>query len=136
MAIPSSPNAAQFDPNPACLSYDRGTVGTLLNAVTTTTAQVGNAQPVGANAYGLPFTRSNSDMIDQITLQIDATGTLAGTVTLLGSLDNLNFYSLGTYVVTAATGQEIPNLGIASRYISASFTGATGSGTVTVTFIA
>ena len=75
-------------------------------------------------------------MIDQITLQIDATGTLAGTVTLLGSLDNLNFYSLGTYVVTAATGQEIPNLGIASRYISASFTGATGSGTVTVTFIA
>jgi hypothetical protein len=135
---------SNFTPSPTIFSYERGQQMFLIGqepitgggaAATGNVPQVGNAAPVLANICSIPPTRSNSDFPEEITLQIDATGTLAGTVTLLGSLDNVNFYSLGTFVVAAGVGQIIPNFGVSARYLSASFTGASGTGTVTVSFI-
>lgn len=60
------------------------------------------------------------------------TGTLAGTLTLEMSLDNLTWVSSGTTVaLTAAATVTATKTGGAARYWRVSLSGATGTGTVT-----
>src|SRR5581483_5205842 len=99
-------------------------------------AQVGNAQPVGAVAYGLAPSNANDQLSQMIQVQIDVTGSLAGNVNLLGSLDGVNFYVLGTFAFAAGVGSLQNNFGVGARFISASVTGTSGTGTVTVSFAA
>lgn len=115
-------------------SYERGGQAILVSAATGNVAQVGNAQPVLAVAYGLPPTNANDQLPQMIIIQIDATGSLAGNVNLLGSLDGVKFYVMGTFAFVAATGQLIQNFGVSARYVSASVTSTSGTGTVTVSF--
>lgn len=129
------------------MQYDAGQIGTLsayersgiayfIKAASGNLAQVGNAQPVGTIAYGLAGTNANDQLPQMLVIQIDATGTLAGNINLLGSLDGVNFYPLpnGTFAFVAATGQLISNFGVSARYITISITGTSGAGTVSVSF--
>lgn len=117
-------------------AYERGGISYFVKSAAGNLAQVGTAQPAGTIAYGLPPTNSNDQLPQMIIIQIDATGTLAGNVNLLGSLDGVNFYPLsnGTIAFVAATGSISSNFGIGARYITVSITGTSGSGTVTVSF--
>lgn len=129
------------------MQYDAGQIGTLsayerggqayfIKAAAGNLAQVGSAQPAGTIAYGLPPTNANDQLPQMLIVQIDATGTLAGNVNLLGSLDGVNFYPLsgGTFTFTAATGQIVSNFGVSARYVTVSITGTSGTGTVSVSF--
>lgn len=117
-------------------AYERGGQAYFIKAASGNLAQVGSAQPVGTIAYGLPPTNSNDQLPEMIIIQIDATGSLAGNVNLLGSLDGVNFYPLpgGTIAFVAATGSISSNFGVGARYITVSITGTSGTGTVTVSF--
>lgn len=117
-------------------AYERGGQAVLVSAATGNVPQVGTAQPALAVAYGLPPTNANDQLPQMIIVQIDATGTLAGTVTLLGSLDGVKFYAFpnSAFAFTAATGQLISNFGVSARYITCTVTGTSGAGSVTVSF--
>lgn len=117
-------------------SYERSGIAYFIKSATGNLAQVGSAQPAGTIAYGLPGTNANDQLPQLLVIQIDATGSLAGNVNLLGSLDGVNFYPLpgGTIAFVAATGSISSNLGVSARYITVSITGTSGSGTVTVSF--
>lgn len=117
-------------------AYERGNNAIIFSAAAGNVPQVGNAQPVLAIAYGLAPSNANDQLSELIALQIDATGTLAGTVNLLASLDNVSYYVVGTFTVAAGVGQYINNFGLGARYICASLTGTSGTGTITVSFAA
>lgn len=124
----------------AVTAYERGGQAILVNAATGNVAQIGNAQPVGAIAYGLAPSNANDQLSQMIAVQIDVTGTLAGTVNILLSLDGVNFYpannSGGSFAFAAGTGLFEDSYGVGGRYITASVTGTSGAGTVTVSFAA
>jgi hypothetical protein len=61
------------------------------------------------------------------------TGTLAGTVNVLASNDNINFNTLDTYTATTGGGGKIVNYSGGYGYLSVSFTFTSGSGNLTVT---
>lgn len=131
MPIPNQPA-----PSPKIFAYERTTQSIILDGVTANAAQVGNAAPVAANVYGMVGVVSRGQLPYNLVLQVDvASGVLASspTVTLLGSLDNVNFYSLGSVVVPVGGG-IFPFSGILARYITASLSGyAVTSGTPAIT---
>ncbi|WP_367325353.1 hypothetical protein [Streptomyces sp. HUAS ZL42] len=65
------------------------------------------------------------------------TGTLAGTLTIEGSLDNSAWVSTGTTVaLTAAATVSATSTGKAFRYYRTSLSGASGTGSCTATMAA
>lgn len=117
-------------------AYERGGYALFFQAAAGNVAQVGNAQPVAAIAYGMAPTNSNDQVSPLCAVQIDATGTLAGSVNILCSLDGVSFYVFKTISVVAATGQLVVVSPFGTRYVTASLTGTSGTGTVTVGFSA
>lgn len=64
------------------------------------------------------------------------TGTLAGTITIEMSLDNLTWVTSGTTVALTAAGTVTATTsGKAARYWRATLSGATGTGTATATMM-
>lgn len=126
-------------PKDTLLTYDRGSQAPIITGATTTVLQVGTAQPLGANAYGLPAVIQRGQMNPNYAVQIDinlASGTGAFSalvVNILGSLDGINYYII--YTITTATGGIFFAAGAGQvRYLSASITTATvGSGAPTAT---
>ena len=129
-------------PDPNTFAYERGSQGFLISGATTTVAQVGTARPVGANQYGVVADSAFGQQPFNVTVQVDinlsaGTGSFSALlVSLLGSLDGLNFYPITQF--SAPTGGIFPSLGIGgARYISATIDTATvSSGTpqATVSF--
>lgn len=117
-------------------AYERGGYALFFQAATGAVAQVGNALPVAAVGYGMAPTNSNDQVSPLCAVQIDATGTLAGSLNILCSLDGVSFYVFKTIAVVAATGQLVVVSPFGTRFISASFTGPSGSGTITAGFAA
>jgi hypothetical protein len=128
-------------PNPNLSSYERTTQAIIFNQVTANQAQVGTAAPAGAKVYGMAGVVARGQLPYNLVMQCDVGGTgslNAGlTVTLLGSLDGLNFYSLGSFQASAGAIQ--PFSGILARYLTASvseYSAASGAPSVTVSFSA
>lgn len=100
----------------------QGTAYTTLNAATT-------------NATGTALDCTASHQV--CTFVAVGTGTLAGTLTLEGSLDNTTWVSTGTTLaLTAALTGTASSTGKAFRYYRVSLSGASGTGTVTVKLMA
>lgn len=93
------------------------------SATTTLSAVAGNATGSTLNC-GAAFRLC--------TVVCVGTGTLAGTITIEGSLDNTTFVSTGsTVALTAAATVTATSVDKAFRYYRASLSGASGTGTAT-----
>lgn len=123
------------DPSYLFQSYDRGQQAVIIDGATGNVTQTGTAAPTTATVWGLTPFVTNGEIARQIGVQIDATNTLAGNVNILGSLDGVNFYVVKTIAVTAATG-SLTTFNLTTKYICASLTSTSGSGTITVSFSA
>lgn len=142
--MPATVPAPQLVPNPNLNAYERTTQALIFNQVAANQAQAGTAAPVNAKIYGMVGTLSRGQLPYTITLQIDVGGTgninTGLVVTLLGSLDGTNFYSLGTVTLGATPLGFIQTFsGISARYLTASIGGygiASGAPTVTVSISA
>lgn len=128
-------------PNPLISMYERSTQAIIINQSTTTVPQASPpAAPAGVKIYGMAPTVARGQLPFQIFLQVDVGGSgslSALSVDLLGSLDGVNFYKLGT--VSAPAGGIFPFSGISARYLTAdisTMTVASGTPTVTVSFAA
>lgn len=137
--MPATLPASIPAPSPQLNAYERTSQAFIFNQVSATQTQTGTAAPSGANIYGMTGVVSRGQLPYNLALQIDVSGgTLSAlTVNLLGSLDGVNFYSLGSE--NSATGGLFPFSGILARYITASitvFTSSGGSPVVSVSFAA
>lgn len=126
-------------PSTTLFTYDRGSQAVLINAAVATVPQVGLAQPVGANAYGLPPVIQRGQMNPNYAVQIDISAAFTAlTVVILGSLDGINYYPIYTIddLTTAGAIRFAAGAGQV-RYLSAAitvYTPVAATPTVTVTF--
>lgn len=130
-------------PKDTLATYDRGSQAFLITNAVATVLQVGIAQPLGANAYGLPPVLQRGALNPNYAIQVDigaGAGFTALVINILGSLDGINYYSIYTIddVLTSASGAIRFAAGAGQvRYLSASittYTPAAGTPTVTVSF--
>jgi hypothetical protein len=86
-----------------------------------------------------PVTAGPVKVTDFETFTFQATwgGSLAGVITVLGSLDGVNFYAFGVSVPTQPAGSSggclIPLFGHGMKWLELVYTNATGAGNLTVT---
>lgn len=143
MALATIP-ASSPAPNPLINAYERTTQSFFFNAVTANQPQVGQGAPAAAKQYAMVGVVSRGQLPYNLVVQVDISGSGAlaagNTITLLGSLDGVNYYSIGSIVIPAgATGGIFPFSGILARYITASLTGyaaASGAPAITASFSA
>lgn len=73
---------------------------------------------------------------ETFTFQATWTGTISGTISVLGSLDGVNFYPFGVGVAVQPAGSPggvvIPLFGHGMKFLQLSYTNASGSGSLTV----
>jgi|SRR5271166_2318595 len=120
---------ATFAPSPFLAAYDRSQQAYFLQNVTAANPQVGTAAPVGSIVYALPPGVAFEQLPPTITCQVDATtGSTLYQFTLYGSLDNVNFYSLGT-IGAAGTPGLVQFVDKKVRYLTAALTTASTGGT-------
>ena len=126
-----------FAPSPFVVAYDRSTQAYFLQNVTAANPQVGTAAPVGSVVYALPPSAAFEQLPPTIMVQVDATaGSTLYQFTLYGSLDNVNFYSLGV-VGSAGTPGISAFVDKKVRYLTAALTtGASGGTGVSCSFSA
>lgn len=126
-----------FPPNiptsPTVVSYDRGQQAYFFTAVTGNQTLTGTTLPPGSTAYGLPPATAVEQGVDDVTIQVDVTGTATTTVVhVLGSLDGVNFYDIGALNGTGGAGifstSKVYSPGFKFRYISA-YVSAIGTAT-------
>lgn len=129
MALPTYPPAMPA-PSPTFLTLDRGCQNYILINAGATNAQVGTAAPVGSTVFAIPPGVSFEQAPPTFTFQLDAFGTPAAVVTAYGSLDGVNFYTLGalqasgTYGLFTIVDKKI-------RFLTANVTAYGGSGGTT-----
>jgi hypothetical protein len=119
--------------SPSVVTYDRGQQAYFFEAQTGSQTFTGTALPAGSTAYAMPPSVAVEQGLPNASLQVDIVGTATTTVvTLLGSLDGVNYYSLGPINGTGGAGLFFaPKLiapGAKIRYISA-YVSAIGSAT-------
>lgn len=125
------------NPSPTLITYDRGNQAFILTGVSAANPQVGTAAPVGSTVYAMPPAVAFEQAPPTYTFQVDSA---SGAPTLYqftayGSLDGVNFYSLGV-IGSAGT------LGLSAfvdkkvRYLTAALTTAATGGTVSLSFAA
>jgi hypothetical protein len=124
-------------PSQNFVTYDRGSQAIILQAVSAANPQVGTAAPVGSVVFALPAAVSHEQTPPTYTFQVDAA---SGTPTLYqftayGSIDGVNFYSLGT-IGGAGTPGLSAFVDKKVRYLTAALTTAASGGTVTCSFAA
>lgn len=126
-----------FPPNiptsPSVVTYDRGTQQYFFTAQAASQTFTGTALPAGSIGYALPPAQAIEQGAKDVTLQIDVVGTGTTTVvTLLGSLDGVNWYSLGAINGTGGAGlffvSKLIAPGAKIRFISA-YVSAIGTAT-------
>lgn len=123
-------------------AYERTTQAFFFDSVTANQAQVGSAAPTNANIYGMVGSVARGQLPYNLVVQVDVTGgTLAAglTITLLGSIDGVNFYPLSGPSTPTLTGAILPFGGLLARYITAAIGGysvASGTPAVSVSFAA
>ena len=122
-------------PSASMQSLERGQQNYMLvnqGAVQTFT---GNALPAGSVAFGIPASRTDDEAFSDFTIQLDAFGTPGAVITLIGSLDGVNFYPLialqaaGTYGIFFTS--KLIAQGVKIKYISAYASAYAGVGGVT-----
>lgn len=129
MPLPTYPPASPA-PSPTLLTYDRGTQAYVLVNQTAAQTQTGTALPAGSTAFAIPPAVSFEQAPPTYTFQLDAFGSPAAIITVLGSLDGVNWYSLGalqasgTYGLFAIVDKKV-------RFISAYASTYGGSGGTT-----
>lgn len=138
MPLPTYPPAMPA-PSPFIATLDRGTQNYILINAVATNAQVNTAAPVGSVILAVPPSASFELAPPTYSFQLDAFGTPGAVVTAYGSLDGVNFYTLGalqsagTYGIFSIVDKKV-------RYITAAVTAYAGSGgttdSITVSLIA
>lgn len=129
MALPTYPPALPA-PSPTFLTLDRGQQNYVLINAVATNAQSGTAAPVGSTVYAIPPAVSVEQGPPTYTFQLDAFGSPAAVVTAYGSIDGVNFYTLGalqssgTYGVFSVIDKKV-------RFLTAAVTTYAGSGGTT-----
>ena len=120
---------ASFAPSLFLAAYDRSTQAYILQNVTAANPQVGTAAPVGSIVYSLPPSAAFEQLPPTFTFQVDATaGSTLYQFTAYGSLDNVNFYTLGTLGSAGTPGLTFL-VDKKVRYITAALTTAPTGGT-------
>jgi hypothetical protein len=115
-------------PQAVYLTNAGGVDRTALTAGSTLAAATGNATGVAQDFLGSSGT---------CTLVAVGTATLAGTLTIEGSLDGTTYVSTGTTVaLTAAATVTATSTNKAFRFYRASLSAASGAGTVTAKLLA
>jgi hypothetical protein len=138
---PPSPNFVAYERTTQSFFFNVGTATAPVYQVSGNQAQVGQGAPANAIIYGMVGVVARGQLPYNLVVQVDVSGgTLAAglTLTLLGSLDGVNFYPLGSEGSVSAGG-IFPFAGILARYITAALTGftvATGTPQVTASFSA
>ena len=93
-----------------------------------------NAAITGTNTY--VATTGDITSFESTCFQCEWTGTPTGVISILGSLDGVNFRNFGSSVSVqpagSAGGVLIPNYATGMKYLQVSYTNATGSGNLTV----
>lgn len=101
----------------------------------TVTPLLGPVAVSGTNTY----TAGPVKVIDfqTYTFQLEWSGTPTGTITILGSLDGINFRQFGATVSAQPAGTPngtiAPLYGHGMKYLEITYVNASGSGTLTVT---
>lgn len=103
MSLPTYPPAMPA-PSPTFLVLDRGQQNYILVNQGAVQTQTGTAQPAGSTAYWIPPSVANEQGPPTYTFQLDAYGAPACVVTVYGSLDGVNFYSLGALQASGTYG--------------------------------
>lgn len=126
-----------FAPSLFNVAYDRSTLAYFLQNATVANPQVGTAAPVGSVVFALPPSAAFEQLPPTYTCQVDATaGSTLYQFTLYGSLDNVNFYSLGA-IGSAGTPGLSAFVDKKVRYLTAALTTAPTGGTgVSCSFVA
>lgn len=108
------------------------------SSIPVTNGQTTAFTTLSAAAGNLTGTTMDCGVSHQVcTLVAVGTGTLAGTLTIEGSLDNTTWVSTGTTLaLTAALTGTATSTGKAFRYYRVSLSGSSGTGTVTVKIMA
>lgn len=84
----------------------------------------------GASANATGSTFDTGDLKDGAALEVTTAGTVSAfTVQLQGSLEGVNWFSIGSALTTASTSAELT--GFLARYFRAVLSGFSGTGTVT-----
>lgn len=95
--------------------------------------------PTTAVSGTTAYTAGPIKVIDFETFCFQATwtGTLTGVITVLGSIDGVNFYPFGVGVTNQPAGSDdgvlIPLFGFGMKWLKLVYTNASGSGFITVT---
>lgn len=101
------------------------TTNPLLNAVAVSGTSTYTAGPIDCTSY------------ETVTFHAEWTGTPTGTITVLGSLDGVNYRTFGVSVGSQPSGTVsgvlIPLFGHGMKWLELQYTNQTGSGTLTVT---
>src|SRR5579872_7441692 len=101
--MPYPPNIPA--PSASLVTYDRATQAYFFEGQTGSQTFTGTTLPTGSVAYALPPNVGHEQGEKDVTFQVDVVGTATTTVvTLLGSLDGVNFYSLGAINGTGGAG--------------------------------
>lgn len=121
--------AGAFTPSLFLSTYDRGSQAYILTNVTVANPQVGTAAPVGSIVYALPPAVAFEQEVPTYTFQVDATaGSTLYQFTAYGSLDGVNFYSLGAIGSAGTPGLSV-FVDKKVKYLTAALTTAPTGGT-------
>jgi hypothetical protein len=122
-------------------AYERGSQAILipLGPTSANQQQVGTAAPAGANVVALVPTVARGQQPVYIGVQLRITGTVTGgAVTLLGSMDGVNFFALPGLTPAlsgAAVGLATITPPVPVRFLSAAVASFTGGGQVEVSVV-
>lgn len=118
-----------FAPSPFLVTYDRSLQAFVLQNATVANPQVGTAAPAGSIVYALAPAVAFEQSVPTYTFQIDATaGSTLYQFTVYGSIDGVNFYSLGL-LGSAGTPGLASIVDKKIRFITAALTTAPSGGT-------
>ena len=129
MALPTYPPATPA-PSPTFLTLDRGCQNYILVNQGASQSFSNAALPAGSTAFAIPPAVANEQGPPTYTFQLDALGTPGAVITAIGSLDGVNWYTLGamqssgTYGLFSVVDKKV-------RFISAYASTYGGSGGTT-----
>src|ERR1700677_3337254 len=100
--MPYPPN---IPTSPSVVTYDRGQQAYFFEAQTGNQTFTGTTLPTGSTAYALPASIAVESGIPDVTFQIDVVGTgTTTTVTVIASLDGVNYYAIGGAPINGSGG--------------------------------
>lgn len=127
----------------AATAYERGSQAFLISAASGVVTQTGRAAPAAAKVFGVTPTVSRGQLPTSVAVQIDINGTgsiAGGSAQLLGSLDGINFYPIGSAIsfsgAAGTSGILVFVSSVTIRYLTAAITAMTPtlSPTVDISF--